>query len=62
LCFLGRTDHQVKIYGQRVELPEVEHALRQSDQVAEVVVEARDILGTGKQLVAYVIPSEGGDK
>jgi len=60
LCFLGRTDHQVKIYGQRVELPEVEHRIRQYEAVSEVVVEARDILGTGRQLVAFIVPTVAG--
>ncbi|MFI0408225.1 amino acid adenylation domain-containing protein [Actinomadura sp. 3N508] len=36
--FLGRDDHQVKIGGHRVELGEIEHALRTAPGVAESVV------------------------
>ncbi len=51
--FLGRTDNQVKVRGFRVELGEVEAALRQQGGVSEAVVL---VSGTGvdKRLVAYV--------
>lgn len=38
LCFLGRVDHQVKIAGNRVELGEIEAALRAYAQVNDAVV------------------------
>ncbi|HRW07819.1 MAG TPA: condensation domain-containing protein, partial [Caldilineaceae bacterium] len=53
--FLGRSDHQVKIRGNRVELGEIETLLGQHPDVREAVVMAQD-QGTGKRLVAYVVP------
>ena len=38
LCFLGRVDHQVKIAGNRVELGEIEAALRTHARVYDAVV------------------------
>ena len=56
--FLGRVDSQVKIGGHRVEIGEIELALRDHPDVREVVVQA---LGdrTNKYLVAFVQPHEG---
>ncbi|WTJ47677.1 amino acid adenylation domain-containing protein [Streptomyces atratus] len=54
LEFLGRRDHQVKIRGQRIELGEVEAALRGVDGVSDaVVVAAPDHLGQTR-LAGYV--------
>ena len=55
LEYLGRTDHQVKIRGARVELGEVEAQLRKEPEVREAVVIAKDSPG-GAQLIAYVSP------
>ncbi|OZM71812.1 non-ribosomal peptide synthetase [Amycolatopsis antarctica] len=53
LRYLGRTDHQVKLRGQRIEPGEIEHALRALDGVAEAAVLALgDAAGT--RLVGYV--------
>lgn len=57
LIFCGRTDHQVKIRGQRVELSEIEGLFKSSDYgVTESVVV---IEGTGSSvaLTAFVSPS-----
>lgn len=55
---LGRTDQQVKIRGVRIELPEIENALRQHPAVVDVAVTDRED-GTGtKFLCAYVVLSE----
>ncbi|MEU4544198.1 amino acid adenylation domain-containing protein [Nonomuraea dietziae] len=52
LMFLGRTDRQVKIRGQRVEIGEVETVLRGHPQVGHAVVEA--VEGpAGVRLVAF---------
>ncbi|GLZ31526.1 hypothetical protein Lesp02_37140 [Lentzea sp. NBRC 105346] len=48
LDYLGRTDHQVKIRGHRVELGEIETALRR--QVSDAVVTVHE-----QRLVAYVV-------
>jgi amino acid adenylation domain-containing protein len=47
--FCGRGDHQVKVHGYRVELGEIEAALREDDRVQDAVVLLRD-----EQLVAFV--------
>ncbi|PMV20426.1 MULTISPECIES: non-ribosomal peptide synthase/polyketide synthase [unclassified Pseudomonas] len=55
--YLGRVDHQVKIRGFRIELGEIEARLREQDNVGETVVVAHEG-PTGKQLVAYVVPTD----
>src|SRR4051812_40127516 len=47
--FCGRGDHQVKVHGYRVELGEIEAALREDERVHEAVVLLRD-----EHLVAFV--------
>lgn len=53
--FLGRNDYQVKIRGFRVETGEIETLLGQHPNIREAVVLAQD-QGTGKRLVAYIVP------
>ncbi|AGC43406.1 non-ribosomal peptide synthetase [Myxococcus stipitatus DSM 14675] len=62
LEFLGRTDHQVKVRGFRVELGEIESALSRHPALREVVVtihqEPQDGGGgSDKRLVAYAVPT-----
>jgi len=52
--YLGRIDHQVKIRGFRIELGEVESALREFDNVKDLIVQAVDDASGGQRLVAYV--------
>ncbi|MGP3980107.1 amino acid adenylation domain-containing protein [Streptomyces sp. KR80] len=61
LTYLGRTDHQVKIRGNRIELGEVEARLRDEPAVGDVVVVARDDDRGVKQLVAYLVPVAGAN-
>jgi len=52
--FVGRTDHQVKINGFRIDLPEVERVLVSHAGVSEAVTTVREI-GNSQRLVAYVV-------
>jgi amino acid adenylation domain-containing protein len=52
--FAGRADHQVKINGFRIDLPEVERALTSHIGVSEAVTAVREI-GNGQRLVAYIV-------
>ena len=56
LEFRGRADHQVKVRGFRVELGEIEAALRGLSCIRDAAVVLRDD-GTGQsRIVAYVVP------
>ncbi|MFF1440224.1 non-ribosomal peptide synthase/polyketide synthase [Streptomyces sp. NPDC058295] len=54
LDYLGRTDRQVKLRGNRVELGEIEAALTRHPAVARGAVVVRD-----QRLVAYAVPVAG---
>lgn len=62
LQYLGRIDHQVKIRGHRVELPEVEFTLRKasgSQQVASLAWPVRE--GIAEGLVGFIAGSSDRD-
>ncbi|KAB8321067.1 non-ribosomal peptide synthetase [Tolypothrix campylonemoides VB511288] len=52
--YIGRIDHQVKVRGFRIELPEIEALLNQHPTVQQAVVIAKEIAGD-KRLVAYLV-------
>jgi amino acid adenylation domain-containing protein len=58
---LGRTDQMVKIRGQRVDLGEVEAALRAVRFVQEAAVAVHEDSSGERRLVAYVVPRAGAD-
>ena len=59
--FLGRIDHQVKVRGFRVELGEIETALRKHPGVKDALLLSEDREESGEQrLVAYVVFEPGG--
>lgn len=63
LEFVGRADEQVKLRGYRVELSEIECAVRKHPGVQDAVVKLRQRpgSGTGQLLVAYVTPGSSPD-
>ncbi|GCE43503.1 hypothetical protein Rhow_007733 [Rhodococcus wratislaviensis] len=59
LEYLGRTDFQVKLRGQRIELGEVEAVLLRRPEVAQAVVVLRGDGAAGEYLAGYVVPVAG---
>ncbi|HVB38073.1 MAG TPA: amino acid adenylation domain-containing protein, partial [Vicinamibacterales bacterium] len=57
LVYLGRGDGQVKVRGFRIELAEIERALRSHEAVGDALVVTRDA-GATRELVAYVLAGE----
>ncbi|WP_186124554.1 amino acid adenylation domain-containing protein [Burkholderia gladioli] len=60
LLHLGREDFQIKVRGQRVELPAVELELASHPQLAAAAAIGRE-LGGELQLVAYYVPRPGAE-
>lgn len=57
--FLGRVDNQIKIRGFRVELEEIELALRSQSGVSDCVVVLHEESDGDKRLFAYVVAAAG---
>lgn len=60
LVSLGRSDRQVKVRGHRIELEEIESALRDHPTVDDAAVIIRDPDGHAAGLAAYVVPRAPG--
>jgi amino acid adenylation domain-containing protein len=58
LEYLGRIDQQVKVRGFRIEIGEVENALRQHARVKDAAVIARDVPPSDRMLAAYVVDDD----
>jgi amino acid adenylation domain-containing protein len=59
--YLGRRDHQVKVRGHRIELGEVESALRRPEAVTDAIAVVREDQPGDVRLVAYVVSSTDDD-
>ncbi|CAO3379136.1 amino acid adenylation domain-containing protein [Azospirillum argentinense] len=59
--FIGRADHQIKVRGYRIEIPEVESALHRLPGVSGALVVAEAVNGSHR-LVAYCTLAEGADR
>ncbi|MEU6432664.1 amino acid adenylation domain-containing protein, partial [Microbispora sp. NPDC046973] len=54
LDFLGRTDHQIKIRGNRIEPAEIEHTLTTHPAITTALVTEHE-----QRLIAYLVPADG---
>ncbi|MFE1786275.1 phosphopantetheine-binding protein, partial [Streptomyces sp. NPDC059506] len=59
LHFTGRTDHQVKIRGHRIETTEIETALTNLPDIRQAVVTVREDQPGVRRLVGYAVPEPG---
>jgi amino acid adenylation domain-containing protein len=59
--FLGRSDHQVKVRGFRVELAEIEAVLERLPAIGKAVVTAVEEQPGDLRIVAYLVPSGSQD-
>lgn len=61
LEFLGRSDRQVKVLGNRVALGEIEDLLKEHSDVADAAIVAVENAPAHNTLVAYVVPRQGSN-
>ncbi len=61
IILLGRRDQQVKLRGFRIELEEIEAAVRSNTRVAAAAVSLRDDGPLGQRLVAFVVGLPGSE-
>lgn len=61
LFFKGRRDRQIKINGKRIELDEIEAALRRDPRLLDALVTCHEQGPSIKRIVAYLRPRNGAD-
>jgi amino acid adenylation domain-containing protein len=61
IAFVGRIDDQIKIRGYRVEPNEIIAVLDRHQAIQASHVAARDDIGKGRRLVAYIVPAPGSE-
>lgn len=59
VLFKGRRDRQIKLNGKRIELDEIEAALRRDPRLADGVVACQHLDPSHKRIVGYLCPREG---
>jgi amino acid adenylation domain-containing protein len=59
--YMGRTDHQIKLHGARLELGEIEAALQSYPQVRQSAVQPYSGIQGETKLAAYVVTRDGED-
>jgi amino acid adenylation domain-containing protein len=57
--FLGRIDHQVKVRGFRIELPEIEAAMGAHPSIKQACAIAREDGAGSKQIIGYLVLDRG---
>lgn len=62
LEFIGRRDRQIKIDGKRVELGEIEEALRRNPAIADAIVVMHEADGSARRLIGYVKARSAPDR
>lgn len=58
----GRSDSAIKLRGYRIDFSEIETALLEFDEVAEVVCVARELENRRRQLVVFYVPTDAANK
>jgi amino acid adenylation domain-containing protein len=61
LGYVGRVDHQVKIRGMRIELEEIEAALRRCPGVRDAVVTKRIFAEGDERIVAFLVEDDAAE-
>ncbi|WP_158300866.1 non-ribosomal peptide synthetase/type I polyketide synthase [Chromobacterium sp. ATCC 53434] len=56
--YLGRVDNQIKLRGLRIEIGEIEHALRAHPAIQEAVVDLRGDSAATQRLLAWIVPRQ----
>lgn len=59
--YLGRGDQQIKIRGYRIDIGDIETAVRQNSMIKEVVVAVKEFSREDRRLIAYLVKEQGSD-